>query len=292
MRRSCLLILAVAAASCTGTNSARDAGDLTRSLVRVEVSYTHLAGAADLRFDAQAHFVRYRSFDPAGVPTILGFVDYDAIGLDSCRATDGASEVDAALVAQNGLVPAEVALLDAGRIELRGPAASGDRSIIRAKRYPELVPFVSGVVYGGEDTQPVALALGQPYQVAGDGGEEVGPFLAQAAAPHAFPSLSLEPLRHAQELYVRWAGGSDSSTEPLLLEVKWTSRAGSRAVRCRVRDDGEFAVPASAFESLPPGAAATVSATRVSRGPIDAPGVGHGELSVALRDVAPLQVQP
>jgi hypothetical protein len=284
------LVLSLLFAACTGSNAARDAGELTRSLVRVEVSYTRVAGATDVRFDAQGHFVRYRSFDPAGVPAILGFADYDNIPLDSCRSSDATAGLDAALDGQGttagGLIPAEVALLDAGRLELRGPA---DRSSIRARRYPDLVPFVSGVVYGGEETAPVALALGQPFQVVGEGGEEVGPFSSQVTAPRAFPELKVEPLRRGADLDVRWSAAD--SLEPILLEVKWASRAGSRAVRCRVHDSGEFSIPAGAFEALPAQAAATVAATRVARAPIDAPGAGRGELSFALRDVAPLQVQ-
>ena len=79
-------------------------------------------------------------------------------------------------------------------------------------------------------------------------------------------------------------------SEPMRLEIKWSSRTGARSVRCRVRDDGEFAVPHDAFDSLPAQATATVSASRVSRGWFLAPGAGRGELILELRDVAPLQV--
>ena len=193
-----------------------------------------------------------------------------------------------------GSVPAEVSLLDAGRIEVRGPV---DRAVLRPHHYPELVPFVAGVVYevsGAADEQsPVTLALGQSYQVTGDGGEEVGPFMATAIAPRAFPQLALEPLHRAGgiagDLEVRW---NAESAEPLRLEVKWSSRVGARSVRCRVRDDGEFAVPHDAFDSLPAQAAASVSASRVARGWFLAPGAGRGELILELRDVAPLQVTP
>ncbi len=285
-------------AGCTGRDAVRDAGDSTRSLVRVDLSYTHTAGtaAAEVRFDAQAHFVRYRSFDPAGVPTMLGFTDYDGIPLDSCRSFDGTAALDEALGADgttHGL-PAEVALLDAGRIDVRGPA---DRAALQPAHYPELLPFVSGVVYGGDDTHPIALGLGQSYQVSGEGGEEVGPFAATVTAPRSFPTLVLEALRRGSDFDVRWAKEAETEpTEALLLEVKWSSRqGGSRAVRCRVRDDGEFSVARESFELLPAGNAltgGTVTATRLQRGTLAAPGVGRGEFSVELRDVAPLQVTP
>jgi hypothetical protein len=292
MRRPTPALFALAlAVGCSGRDGTRDAGDATRSLVRVDLSYTHIAGAAagDVRFDAQAHFVRYRSFDPAGVPTILGFADYEAIPLDSCRVTDGTTALDEALGAEasSGL-PTEVALLDAGRLEVKGPV---DRAALKAAHYPELLSFVSGVVYGGDDTHPISLGLGQSYLVTGEGGEEVGPFSASVSAPRAFPSLTFEPLRRGNDLELRWQG---DGSEALYLEAKWTTRAqGARTVRCRVRDDGEFTIPREAFDALPTAgalSAATVTASRLERAPLAAPGVGRGELTVELRDVAPLQV--
>jgi hypothetical protein len=292
MRRVSLAVFAlVCAAGCSGRDVTRDLGDPSRSLVRIDLSYTRALGVADLKFDAQAHFVRYRAFDSQSVPTILGFADYDAIPLDSCRLSDGTAALDEALAADpvNG-VPAEVALLDAGRIDVRGPI---DRSSLRAQHYPELVPFVSGVVYGPDAARPLTLGAGQAYQVSGQGGEEVGPFEASVTAPRSFPSLTLDPLRRgAGDLFVRWAP-SDVDVEPLLLEVKWSSRAGTRTVRCRVTDDGEFAVPRAAFDALPAGvSSATVTAARVARAPFAAGDAGRGELTLELRDVAPLQVSP
>ncbi len=287
-------------AGCNGRDAIRDAGDAAHSLVRVEVSYTRAMGEPDLRFDAQAHFVRYRSFDPAGVPTILGLPDYESIPLETCRVSDVRADLDEALAIEGDLttrgIPAEVALLDAGRIEVRGPV---DRAVLRPHHYPELVPFVAGVVYAGDETAPVTLGLGQSYQISGDGGEEVGPFLASANAPRAFPSLTVDTLHRAggiaSDLELRWTDGAEGA-EPLLLDIKWSSRtrgAGAREVRCRVRDDGEFAVPHDAFDSLPAQpSGATVTATRFARGPIVAPGAGRGEFTLELRDVAPLQVGP
>src|SRR6478752_3029881 len=201
--------LLIPLAGCSGRDAVRDAGDSTHSLVRVDLSYTHMAGAplADVRFDAQAHFVRYRSFDPQSVPTILGFADYDGIPLDACKAYDGTAALDQALGAES-LNIAEVSLLDAGRIDVRGPA---DRAALRAVHYPELVPFVSGVVYGGDDARPLTLGLGQAYQVTGDGGEEVGPFTAAVAAPRSFPGLTVEALRRGADLDVRWNSADEAA---------------------------------------------------------------------------------
>ena len=294
MRFGSIALALVFAAGCTGRDGAHDAGDAVRGLVRVDLSYTHVAGssALDTRFDAQARFVRYRSFDAASVPTILGFADFDGVPLDGCKVSDGTAELDSALAADNVAPTADVALLDAGHLELRGPI---DRAAFTARHYPELVPFVSGVVYGGDETTPVALSLGQPYQVAGEGGNEVGPFNATVTAPRSFPALQLEPLRRGSDLDIRWSTETVPTAEPLVLEARWSSRGVTRTVRCRARDDGAFTIPHDAFADLPATSAlssATVTATRLARAPFFAPGAGRGELTLALKDVAALQVTP
>jgi len=293
---SIVFALVFAAVGCSDRDGARDAGDSARGLVRVDLAYTHSTGAAatEVRFDAQARFVRYRAFDPGSVPTILGFTDFESLPIDGCRVADGTAELDEALAGDSVLPAAEVAPLDAGRLELRGPV---DRAAMMPRHYPELVPFVSGVVYGGDETAPVSLALGQSYQVWSEGGSEVGPFSAMVTAPRAFPALTVEPLRRGSDFDLRWViePAGNATVEPLLLEVKWTSRAGTRSVRCRVRDDGSFTIPHESFEGLPPAGAITsltATATRLSRGTLAAPGVGRGELTLALKDVATLQVGP
>jgi hypothetical protein len=187
---------------------------------------------------------------------------------------------------------AEVSLLDAGRLDLRGPI---DRAALAPHHYPELVPFVAGVVYDGDEASPVAIGLGQPYQVAGEGGAEVGPFAATVTAPRSFPTLSDVTLHRGSDLEIRWATDAQPANEPLLIEAKWASRAGTHSVRCRVRDDGAFSIPHDAFDRLPATSAlssATVTATRLSRSALFAPGAGRGELTLALKDVAALQVSP
>lgn len=296
MRRFGPIALAVVfAAGCSGRDAVRDAGDAVRGLVRVDLSYTHSAGMlpGDARFDAQARFVRYRAFDAASVPTILGFADFETLPLDGCKVSDGTAELDSALAADGVAPTAEVALLDAGNLELRGPI---DRAAITPRHYPELVPFVSGVVYGGDEMSPVALVLGQPYQVAGEGGNEVGPFNATVTAPRSFPTLTIDQLHRGSDLDVRWSTESTPTAEPLLLEARWSSRiGGTHTVRCRVRDDGAFSIPHEAFAELPATttlSTATVTATRLARAPFFAPGAGRGELTLALKDVAALQVSP
>lgn len=289
-RRSWLsLLFLFSFTACSVPVTGKDAGESTLNLVRVDLSYTR-GGGDSVRFDVQAHFVRARNFDPSAVPTLLGFPDFEGVTLDSCRMYDGTAVLDDALADGMQRQTAEVALLDAGHLELHG---TNSRTQLVAHHYPELVPFVSGVVYGTDEGESLPLTLGQSYTIFGDGGEEVGPFQATANAPQSFPELQSPVLRRGMPLDLRWS--SASGADPLLIEVKWSSRSGGRAVRCRVTDDGQFTIGRESFETLPPTGqlgSVTVLAMRVGRGPFEAPGIGRGELAIELRDATALQVLP
>jgi hypothetical protein len=276
----------------------REAAEPMRSLVRVDLTFHRTAGAPDVRFDAQAHFVRYRAFDAASVGRLLGLGDLlSDVPLDQCVVRDGTRDLDEALAPEGAdgarALLREVQLLDAGRVEVRGPA---DATVLLPAYYPEVVPFVSGLVYAAHETRPVSLMGGQVYHISGgsDAGEaEVGGFQATVQAPRAFPGVEVTALRRGGDLDLAWS--PEPAQEPLLVEVKWVTRGGSRAARCRVRDDGQFTVPSEVMDALAAGGApssATVTATRLSRVPLNAPGVGRGELTLELRDGAPLPLQP
>jgi hypothetical protein len=260
----------------------------TGALVRVDVSYTHEAGspATAIRYDAQAHFARFRPAGAARVPTLLGIAHAadEELPLGGCRVADPTVELDSALAAR---APVHVTLLDAGRLEVRGAP-------LVATHVPELVPFVSGIVYGAPDEArgAPALQLGHPYTVSGAGTDEVGPLSGAVTAPRAWPTIAVAPtLRRGADLEVRWAtepaspGQATPATEALV-EVRWAAPTGSRAVHCRTVDDGLHVIPQALLGSLRAGATAQIAVSRVARAPLDAPGLGRGEIVLSLRDVA------
>ncbi len=290
-----LALLLVGSASCSGSRNARDAGSSVHSLVRVEVTYTRVAGQAAAAPDTQALFVRYHSSDQIGLPKLLGIsADAEDFPLGRCRLLDETVAFDEALAPDDPATPSDVSLLDAGEVAIKGPAEK--LSLVR--HHYELPPLISGVVYGGEESSPLTLGLGQSYQVLGEGGEEVGVIQSSVTAPRAFPTLTIEQPFRGSDLQVHWAdpASEPASVEPLLLEIKASSRAGTRLTcRCRVRDSGSFAVPRDQLEGLPSAAqlaSATVSATRSRRAPLNAPGAGLGEFKISLREVAELKVAP
>ena len=173
---------------------------------------------------------------------------------------------------------------------MKGPH---DATALSPRLYPELTPYVAGVVYGNEDTLPVAFDPGAVYELASAGGEDIGPFVAQVTAPREFPTLDVPVYRRGGDLDVKWREAGEPSG-PLVLAVSWSElRGASREVRCRVRDDGSFTIGHELLASLPPPArltSAEVAAMRTRTAPVVTPGVGRGELCVGLRDVVPLPV--
>jgi hypothetical protein len=275
------------APACQVRGEVHDASEPERSTARLSVLFTRTAGSDEIRFDGQGHFVRFAASDADHVPAILGLPDDDSIPLDSCRAVDSAEALDRALEAARATLP--VKLLDAGRLLVKGPL---DAAALAPRHHPELTPYVGGIVYGNEDPLPLALEPGAAYEVVAEGGEDVGPFSAQASAPRAFPVVEIPAYRRGGDLELRWAEAGEASG-PLVASVSWSSRAVSREVRCRVRDDGSFTVPRELLASMPSVnqlASAEVSAVRTRIAPLTAPGVARGELRVALRYVTPLPV--
>lgn len=284
-----LAALAATTLGCTGQNRVLDAGERAQGFVRVALTFTR-DQARTTRFDASGHFVRMRA-DALASPerragAVLGLPDDEAIPLDTCRIVDGAEEIDRAL---SDVAPDVVELLDAGRLTVKGPF---DGTMLAPRHYPELTPFVAGVVYGADEAPAVALEPGATYEVNGEGGEEVGPFAAMVSAPRAFPSLAMveaTPWKRGQDLDLKWTDAGEVS-EPLVLTVAWSGRAGAREVRCRVRDDGSFRIARDLLQI--PEAIAEISATRMRRSSLAAPGAGRGELSIGLREVVALPVEP
>ncbi len=276
--RRLFAIAACALAGCNAVDNAQDGGSPAQGAVRVQLTFTRDAAQA-IRFDGQGHFVRFRAEDAEKV-ALLGLGDEPAVPLDGCRAAD-AGEAARAL---SGGTPGGVALLDAGRLLVKGPA---DATTLQPLHYPELTPYVAGVLYGGADAGALTLEPGALYEVAGEGGEEVGPFLAQAAAPRAFVSPTVD-YRRGGDLDLAWAAG-DGGAEPISITVAWSTRASSGELRCRALDDGAFRIsggllPIPADEPV----RAELTVERVRRAALLAPGAGRGELVVGLREVVPL----
>lgn len=264
-----------------------------QSLVQLELTYSREMGGRDLggrstahasRLEADAHFVRYRTTDRAidarAVAGLLGLPSTSELDIDTCEL-----ERSAGAVAPGAL---EVALLDAGALTVRSDEVP--LAVLEPHAYPELLPFVTGVVYGAEVAVPEAAS--SPFLrpqarvgIEAQGGEDVGPFLASAEVPQAFPDLNVAVTR--SDLELRWSQGS-ASQSTVAIELRWVGEQPG-LLRCRARDDGHFLVPratsAQLDRALTDGSAAQVSVARSAQAGLAAPGAGPGQVIVTLRDV-------
>ncbi len=263
-------------AACSVPDPGRDASVAERSLTIAKLTIAR--DGDQVSSAATAQFVRYRGLEPASVPSLLGVADVAGIELGTCRSFDGTAALDQALAqaAQSG---AEIALLDAGRLEL---AAGGNHAAMSQHAYPDVMPFVAGMVYGlGPDMTP---APGQLFELSGDGGEDIGPFSVSVLAPSEYPHLSAGSIVPGSDLELSWQP-LDAASEPLLIELKWPGRKGTRTVRCQVFDEGKFRVPAPLLAGLSDATQSSLTATRSARSRLSAPGASSiGQFAVELRD--------
>ncbi|HEX2570399.1 MAG TPA: hypothetical protein VH877_12650 [Polyangia bacterium] len=286
---ACYIALALTLGACTAPEGVPDAGLRTASLARVDLGFTR--DTRGIHFGAQAYFARFRPGEDGRAATLLGLGHDDRIPLDSCTEIDGAAELDRAF---SGSGSADVELLDAGQVTVRGP---GQATQLGRRRYPDLTPEVTGVIYSTAEGSAPVLEPGALYELSGDGGEEIGPFQVVVPAPRAFPALESARLRNGGDVELRWtpAGpGGEKTTETVFITVSWVLRTGAREVHCRVRDTGSFVIPPSYLASLPTDEEALgqveVMAARLRQSTFTAPGVGPrgGLATLTLRDVVPL----
>jgi hypothetical protein len=266
--------------ACGGGGELRDASQQGGSYARITVAYVHRHGdpAGRVNLSAEAQFVRYRNTEADGIEALLGAGPQE-LRPGECRVVDRRARTGAAF--NSGGPDAEVALLDAGDLMVRGPAG---QSSLQPRRYPDLVPFVSGVYYS-ESEPPLDLAEGPTgeVQVLGVGGAEVGPFAAAVPLPLELPLVEASWAGTGIEL--RWA--PDGEPGGLRLDVRDARGEGTRSVSCAVADDGGFTIPAALLQRL--GAREVrVSAERWRRQPFAGAGVDVGEIVVSLRDTSEL----
>jgi hypothetical protein len=288
-------------AACSGGEAIEDTGTAAEgSFGLMSVTYEHDSSEGTgegLLLTSRAQFVHYSSMDAERVGRLLALPldpTRDLPATDTCRVFDLTLDVE-----QDDHFDQEeaghVELLEAG--QLRVETASGLVTLI-PRHFPGLLPFISGVVYGEGDPAQVE-ELGT-VAVSSDGGEAVGAFTARAGSP-ALPRLlqvgSLTPdqslvVARGADLSLRWRA-SDTPDELTYLEVLYSKARRDLALRCRLRDDGQFEVPAPLIEEAAQatGGRLALELARMRQTAFSASGLDTGELRVTVRERAPLQVQ-
>ncbi len=147
-------------------------------------------------------------------------------------------------------------LLDVGNLELR---VGRQRLPLRVQLLPAVVESARGVRYDFAQDRARGLLSASPMHLVATGGDGVGAFEAAVAVPRPVRVTHVGPVAVRQgvaqgvpqneDLRLRW--GSVDGTADLEVRVGSEEPGAVGWVRCRLRDDGEFAVPASLTADLP-----------------------------------------
>lgn len=147
-------------------------------------------------------------------------------------------------------------LLDVGNLELR---VGQQRLPLRVQLLPAVVESARGVRYDFAQDRARGLLSASPMHLVATGGDGVGAFEARVAVPRPVRVTHVGPVAVRQgvaqgvpvneDLRLRW--GSVDGTAELEVRVGSEEPGAVGWVRCRLRDDGEFAVPASLTADLP-----------------------------------------
>jgi len=290
------VLLLVLVLGCSGPVDVEDDTALEQGRFGlVYVSYDHdWAETGDaVLLTTTAQFVRYAVMDRDQVARLLALPldpDHDLPAADQCRLYDMSIDV-----AQEEELEEEetnsIELLEAGDLRIQ---TDGETVTLSPRHFPWLLPFISGVVYGEAQSSAVNKVSG--VRASGAGGEAVGAFSAQVGSPE-LPRLlrvgAVEPsaLITASRggLALRWSTGEQGENDVAYAELRYTRGKRDLALRCRVRDDGGFELPASMLNEL--SGKSTLELVRLRRTFFTAGGLERGELRVAVRDRATVQFE-
>jgi len=260
----------------------------------ISVTYGHnwAETGEGMLLSTAAQFVRYSDLNRAQVGRLLALPldpDRDLPGVDRCRIDDLSVDLKSSVPTEPESGSLE--LLEAGDLQVQTPS----RNIrLAPKHFPGLLPFISGVIYGEAEASLVEVA--GKVRASSSGGEAVGAFVAQLGSPglprleqvgSSGPSQAIA-LPRDRDLTLRWQPASDTQIgDVLYLELRFSKGARDQALRCRLADDGSFAIPQPLLTEV--GGPAVLEIARLRRTAFMASGLDQAELRVTVRDTADLQ---
>ncbi len=262
-----------------------DAGGHTYARLSVVVTVPR-DGAGSV--GATARLLRYRGVDVESAQVLAGtpVAARQGGGGGSCALIDDEALLDDALATSPP--DASVQMLDAGDLLVH---VAGQTLKVSPRYVPEIVPFVSGVVYEAEAQSVDPLTEGSSREesfVAAFGGQQIGRFVAPAEVP-APPRIEHVSDDGAPEIEVAWS--QEGAPAGGTVEIVVGGELGP-SLRCRYPDTGRATIPGDALgrvRDATRGGPLTLAVERTRRTPFSAPGLEGADIEVSLRDVVTLR---
>lgn len=228
-------------AACSAQVATESSTEPTKLTAIVEIDRT-VSDAHDVGHgSAIARFVR--ASDDGALRLVSAATDFPAIG--TCAL--GSSE--------SGSAQHPVELVDVGNVTIEG---SGVRSTLVARRLPDVVDLVSGVVYTARGPEDGSFGAGH-YVLRVAGASDVPAFVREADGPSAPSLVRID----ANDVY--WDPGADV----IVIEVA----GAATTTRCAFSDTGHATLPAGAFASE-----GVLTVHRIHRESFVTAGVDRGEI--------------
>lgn len=281
------------AAPGDGGKGVPDAGG--RTFARLAIVLT-AAREGNVTIGTSARLLRYRGVDVdsaqvlAGTPAAgSGSGDRELAGAAGrCVVLDEEALLNDALA--TAPPDASIQMLDAGELLVH---VAGQTVKLAPRYVPDIVPFVSGVVYDAEIAalEPVdwPVESRDGAFIAAFGGQQVGRFVAPAEVP-APPRLSATSYERGGDVALSWTTDDAARGGPLQVVLSSESGGAPVEVRCVVEDTGRFVIPAAlAARVAGDGAPLALALERTRRTPFSAPGLDAAEVEITSRDVVTLK---
>ena len=221
-----------------------------------------------------------RALDALEVWTRDGALDRDSCSLESGRTFDAETRRNRDM---------RLRLLNVGPITVQGPT---DHLKLKARRLPDLSSAFSGVIYGTDERRMRRQASGpmlnyEPgirYSFEAPGKGDMGGFRVELKAPA--PIRLLSPAMDAVDsgMTLRWTGES-SRRGDVFVDLRSGYGSDRVRLRCRLEDDGHFAIPADLLEQVTEGRPhLDVTARRVTSKPVDIQGLEASNFTLSTVD--------
>lgn len=189
------------------------------------------------------------------------------LSLDSCTAPTPVLENR--VETRTPQVERAIELLDVGDLSV---GFDGERRTVPTRTFPDLLKVAVGVIYSADENQGVSFSPDTRYDIRSTGSDDVDTFRVDLDAPADLgvvrvdgnaPEEETPMILRGRNVPLTWEG--DGYGDEVIASISWTAMGVPWEITCRMRDDGEFEVPAIVTAALPDPLTVTDEAIHIRR---------------------------